>query len=408
MTTPPPASTRNRPSVALTLVYASTAVTWAAYALMAVALPFRFQSLHLSVAQYGIAIAALALGMLLTEAAWGVVAFRLGNARTILLLGVVVGVLYAAVGVSDSFLTLVVSLGLLGALFVFQVPLMRWMALTAWGPGTGGQGSGVYGLFSGTGLVVGTALGPLLFVEFGFARLTILVIVAYLVGVSFTILLPWDQVSLPPRRRGFARHIRAVFSRPFALGSALVVLAYFGKSLVWSFLQYYSVGLFHGTPSQAGYVIGAAQATSLVAGAVLGVLVDRWGAGQSTPFGFFLVLLGAFGTLFSTSYPEMVGATLVFATGLGWLSASLLPLALGGMPASQQGTAVGVFGSFEDLGLLVGPVVIGFAYAGYGVHTVFVLVAAVALAGVLLSLTIRGGRLGDSPRSATESAPPPR
>ncbi len=379
----------------MSLVYASTAVTWAAYALLAVVLPFRFEALGLSVVQYGVAIAVLALGMLLTESVWGVFAFRVGNVRTILVLGAAVALVYASIGVSDTFLTLTAALGILGGLFVFQVPLMRWMALTALGPGTGGRGTGIFGLFSGVGLVVGTALGALLYVNFGFGPLTVVIVAAYVVGLSLTLFLPWDQVDLPPPQPGFGRHLRAVFTRPFGFAACCVVLAYLGKALVWNFLQYYSVDLFGGTSTDAGYVIGAAQATSLLAGAVLGVVVDRWGAGRSAPFGFVLLTVGAFGTMFSSSYPEMVGATMLFATGVGWLSASLLPLALAGVPLALQGTAVGVFGSFEDLGLLIGPILISGFYATYGVRTIFPVVGAVAVAGALLLVPRR--RIGSGP-----------
>ena len=362
---------------------------WAAYALLVVALPFRFESLGLSVVQYGIAVAVLALGMLLTEGVWGVLAFRIGNVRTILSLGIVVALLYGAVGVSDSFLTLAVSLGLLGALGIFQIPLVRWIALTALGPGTGGRGTGIFGLFSGAGLVVGTALGPSLYVEFGFSALTLISIAFYLSGLALIVLLPWRQVTLPPRQPGFLRHVRDVLARPFVLAASLVVFAFFGRALVWNFLQYYSVSLFHGTPSEAGYVIGAAQGASLVSGALLGTVVDRWGPARSTPLGFVLLALGAFGTLFSSSYAEMTGATIVFATGAGWLSASILPLALGPVPLQLQGTALGVFGTFEDFGLLLGPILISAVYAGYGVDSTFLVVGAVALAGLLFSIILR-------------------
>jgi MFS transporter, DHA1 family, multidrug resistance protein len=382
-------ATRLRPTIAVSLVYASTAVVMASYALLAVALPFRFQALGLSVVQYGIALAVFALGMLVTESVWGVLAFRIGSARTIVVLGVAVALVYLGIGVSDTFSTITVSLGLLGALVIFQVPLMRWMALTALGPGTGGRGTGIYGLFFGAGLAVGTALGPVLFVEFGFIALIVLIVASYAVGLGLMIFLPWDQVVLPPKEPGFARHVREVCTRPFASAAGLVAVAFIAQTLVTNFLQYYSVSVFHGTPSEAGYVIGAARGTSLVAGALLGGLVDRWGPARSAPFGFALLILGAVGTLFSSSYAEMIGGTIIFATGVGWLSASLLPLALGPVPLRLQGTAVGVFGSFEDFGLLVGPVLISAVYATYGARRVFVVVAAVALAGVLLSLLLR-------------------
>jgi MFS family permease len=370
------------------LVYASTALSWFSYALLVVVLPFRFQSLGLSVVQYGVAVAVLALGMLLTEGVWGVLAFRIGKIRTLLSLGIVVALIYAAIGVSDNFVTMTVSLGLLGAIGIFQVPLVRWIALTAFGPGTGGRGTGIFGLFAGAGLVAGTALGPILFVESGFASLTLLVIALYLVGLALLVLLPWQEVSLPPRQSGFVRHVREVLTRPFALAASLAVFAFFARALVWNFLQYYSVALFHGTPSDAGYVIGAAQGASLLAGVLLGTVVDRWGPGRSTPFGFALLALGAFGTSFSSSYAEMTGATIVLAIGAGWLSASILPLALGPVRLQSQGTAVGVFGTFEDFGLLLGPILIGAVYAAYGVSSIFLVVGVVTLAGLLFSLML--------------------
>jgi MFS family permease len=371
------------------LVYASITLNWFSYELLVVVLPFRFESLGLSVVQYGVVMAILALGMLLTEGIWGAFAFRIGNVRTILLLGILVALIYAAIGVSDSFLAFALSFGLLGALSIFQIPLVRWIALTALGPGTGGRGTGLFGLFSGLGLVVGTALGPLLYVKFGFSALTLIVVVFYAAGLAPLVVFPWHRISLPLRQAGFFHNVRAVVNRPFMFVAVLAVFTYFGRALVWNFLQYYSVSLFHGTPSAAGYVIGAAQGASLVSGALLGTVVDRWGPGRSTPFGFALVMLGTFGTLFSSSYAEMVGATIVFATGLGLLSASILPLALGPVQSQFQGTAVGVFGIFEDLGLLLGPIAISAVYAGYGVSSIFLFVGLVTLAGLLFSVVLR-------------------
>jgi len=54
-----------------------------------------------------------------------------------------------------------------------------------------------------------------------------------------------------------------------------------------------------------------------------------------------------------------------------------------------QGTAVGVFGSFEDFGLLISPILISAAYATYGANSIFLAVGAVALAGLLFSLVFR-------------------
>jgi predicted MFS family arabinose efflux permease len=382
-------TSRFRPTTVVSLVYASTAVVWGAYSLLIVALPFRFQSLGLSVVQYGVAIAVFALGMLVTESVWGVLAFRIGNLRTIVALGLVVAVVYLVVGFSTTFLTLTVSLGLLGALAIFPVPLFRWMAMIAGGPGTGGAGTGRYGLFFGGGMAVGAALGPLLYVDFGFQSLTLIVVATYAVGLGLMAWLPWHETRLPRAEPGSLSQVRRVLTAPFVFVATLVVLSFLAYTLITSFLQIYSVTTFQGTPTDSGYVIGVARATILLAGFLLGGVADRFGPLRTVPFGFLLLTLGAIGTLFSSSYAEMVGATIVFAVGFGWLSASLLPLALGPVPLSFQGTAVGVFGSFEDLGLLIGPILISAVYSAYGVRSIFLVVGAVALFGTLLAIVLR-------------------
>jgi DHA1 family tetracycline resistance protein-like MFS transporter len=368
------------------LVYASTTVVWTSYSLLAVVLPFRFEALGFSVVQYGVAVGTFALGMLATESLWGLLAFRIGRSRLILALGAATALLYLAVGVLTDYSGLLLALGLLGALIVFPVPLFRWMAMMARGPGTEGSGTGRYTLFFMSGMVVGSALGPLVYVTEGFGALMECVLAMYVAGVALMTLLPWNTTHLPPVERGSLSLVRRVLTAPFLFVSGLVVLDYLAYTLVVNFLQIYSVANFHGTPTDAGYVIGASRATLLVAGWWLGSVVDRFGALRSVPLGFLVLASGAFGTLVSTSYGEMVLATLVFSVGAGWLAASLLPLALGPIAAPLQGTAIGVFGSFEDLGLLIGPVLLSAVYATDGAPSMFEMVGGIATAAGLISL----------------------
>jgi len=374
----------------------------ASYSLLTVALPFRFEDLGLSVLQYGTALAIYAFGMLATESLWGAAAFRIGRPRIILALGGVVALIIVSIGLAPTFLTLTATLGLLGMFVIFPVPLARWLALTARGPGTGSTGAGQYGLFFGIGLVVGTSVGPLFFVHLGFLDLALVAVALFLGSVLLLARIPWSGLELPPRDTGTLRQIRGLFTRHFVLCSTLVVVYFLAYSLTINFLQYYSVDLFGGTASEAGYVIGAARGVAVIAGLLLGPYIDRWGTGRSTPLGFLLMAMGALGTFFSVGYGEIVAATLVFSVGAGWLSASLLPLALGPIPRSAQGTAVGVFGSFEDMGLLVGPILIGAVYATYGALSIFPVVAVVALLGSAFAMGL--------PRWTTSRSPstPPR
>ncbi len=372
-------------------VYLATLGTWSAYAVVIVVLPFRFQELGLSVVEYGAALAIYALGTLATEGLWGYLAFRMGSARWLGGLGAITLVLMVALGFARTFPEFVVVLALYGMVVVYSTPLIRWIGMTASGPGTASRGLGLLGLFFGVGLSLGTAIGPLLFTIGGFWLNIYVAAAAFVVGTIPLLTVSWRELPLPRARAAGLRSLRALLERQFLLATVLVVLFFMVYTLVSNFLQYYSLSVFHGTIDQSGYVIGAARAVSLLAGVLLGFQIDRWGPSRAAPAGFLLLGIGAVGTWFSTSYLEMVVSTLVLASGTGCLSVSLLPMALSRILPANQGTAVGVFGSFEDLGLVLGPLLLGLVYAAWGPRALFPAAGALALVGLLLALLTRVG-----------------
>jgi MFS family permease len=370
-------------------VYFSTLGTWAAYALIVVVLPFRFQQLGLSVVEYGAALAVYALGTLATEALWGYLAFRMGSARLLGALGAMTALSMVALGFARSFAVLAILLGIYGMLVVYSTPLIRWLGMTAYGPGKASQGLGRLGLFFGVGLSAGTAVGPLIYLIGGFWMNLYVGAAVFAISTIPLLLVPWDSVSLPRARPVGQGSVRPLLERQFLLATLLVVIYFMIYTLVTNFLQYYSISLFHGTVEETGYIIGAARAVALLTGVLVGSVVDRWGPSRAAPAGFLLLLAGATGTWISSNYVEMTVATLVLATGAGWLSVSLLPMALSRILPANQGTAVGVFGSFEDLGLILGPLLLGVVYATLGPRDLFPVVAALALIAMLLALVTR-------------------
>ncbi len=395
-------------------VYASTVLSMFAYSLVSVSLPFRFQALGLSVLAYGAVVAVFASGMLFTEGLFGALAYRIAHRGWILALGAAVAGLFLLLGFATTFATLAVSYALLGALFIFPIPLARWLALTARGPGTEGSGAARYAVFFGVGTITGSAVGPLLFGLIGFDHLVWVAAATWSVSIGVLAAPEWATSGLPRRIGGIAGPVRRVFTSHFAFLAFLVTLYFTCFALTTNFLQYYSVSLFGGSPADSGYIIGAARATTVVSGLLLGAVVDRYGPARSGPFGFLLLVAGALGTYFAGSFGAMILATLAFGVGSGWLSAGLLPLALGPVPLELQGTAVGVFGSFEDLGLLIGPAAIGAIYAGYGARAIFPFVAGIALVGMAGALWLhprvarsrptRGGSAGPTDGGSTTGA----
>ena len=389
-------------------LYLTTLGTWSAYALIVVVLPFRFEALGLSVVEYGIALAIYALGLLATEGLWGYLAFQLGSARSLGALAVAAVVSMVALGFARSFVMFCVLLGVYGMLVVYSTPLIRWLGMTASGRGRASQGLGLLGLFFGLGLSAGTTVGPLLYSLGGFWLNVYVGTAVFAVSTIPLLLIPWGSVSLPRTLSSGLSPIRALFERRFALASVLVVLYFMIYTLVTNFLQYYSIDLFHGTVDEAGYVIGGARGVALVSGVLLGSVVDRWGAHRAAPLGFLLLGGGAIGTWISVNYAEMTLCTVASAIGAGWLSVTLLPMALSRIDPEHQGTAVGVFGSFEDLGLILGPLLLGVVYSSMGARELFPVVAGLALGAFLLAIPGRASLPSLTSRWGSNHPPPGR
>jgi hypothetical protein len=386
------------PGRILVPIYVSTFLEATSYALVIIALPFRFRQLGLPIVEYGIAAAAYSGGLLVMESLWGYFAFRIARPSILLGLGAGVVLLFLAVGASSTFLEFSLSLAAIGLVIVYPVPIMRWLALRGGGPGTEATGTGRLGFFFGAGLVVGSAMAPLLFEAAGYFVVSLVCGGLFVAGATALASLPWSTVGLPGVGPGLWGEVRSVFTREFAIGSLLVALYFTVITLVTNFAQYYSVDLFHGTDVESGYLIASVRGISVVVGFLLGPLVDRFGAPRSVPPGFLLLVAGTLGIWVSGTYLEMLAFSVVFSIGVGWLGASLLPLALATVPASAQGTAIGIFGSFEDVGLLVGPLVISATYAAYGARSIFPVVGAIAAAGVLIGLAYLGkARAAPSP-----------
>ena len=378
-------------------VYVSTLGTWAAYALVVVVLPFRFQQLGLSVVEYGAALAIYALGTLATEGVWGYLAFRIGSARFLGALAAATAVSMFVLGFARSFVEFVVLLGLYGMLVVYSTPLIRWVGMNAAGPGRASKGLGLLGLFFGVGLSAGTALGPLIFTVGGFWLNIVLATAVFVISTIPLLVVPWGSVALPKARAPGPGSLRVLLERRFVLATLLVVLYFMVYTVVTNFLQYYSVGLFHGSDTEAGYVIGATRGAALLAGVLLGPTIDRWGVHRAAPTGFLLLAAGALGTWVSVSYLEMTAFSLVLAAGAGCLGVTLLPMALSRIRPADQGTAVGVFGSFEDLGLILGPLLLGVVYSAWGPRDLFPVTGALALLAMVVALVVLPSGRGPAP-----------
>ncbi|HXZ89868.1 MAG TPA: MFS transporter, partial [Candidatus Dormibacteraeota bacterium] len=138
---------------------------------------------------------------------------------------------------------------------------------------------------------------------------------------------------------------------------------------------------------QVGILLATISGTQLVSMPALGWLSDRFGLKRTavlsyTLAGFLVLLYFLAGTIYQVFLVSI-------AVGVG-LSGLFLLLALVPTVASKEvyGRVIGAYGSCEDLGIVIGPIIYGLVWSTYGPIYIFAVCALTQLLGALLVFRI--------------------
>jgi len=159
------------------------------------------------------------------------------------------------------------------------------------------------------------------------------------------------------------RSVLRVRSMAYLFLSAL--FAFMGVALMRSFLPLYASEQVRMSTLEVGILFSATSAVQLIALPLLGWVSDEFGRRRTVLVGFGLTSL-AFLLFFLAGNPtQLMIVSLIVSVGLS--ASSLLLLALIPDVASDRayGAVVGVYGSIEDVGLILGPVVFGLIWSLY-------------------------------------------
>jgi len=256
------------------------------------------------------------------------------------------------------------------------------------------RGMGMIGAAFGLGFIIGPALGGLVAGnDIATADLETPGLIA--AGLSFiaflgvVLLLPESLPAGAPGRSSRSRiaMFHAVLGRPVLARLLavffLVILAFAGMEstfALWAMRQY------GWGPAQIGYVFTYVGLLSAVMqGGLIGPLTRRFGEEWLMLSGLALIALGLLVLPFARTLPPLVVAVSALALGMGLMQPSLNSLISRRAGAEEQGEIMGLAQSVGSLSRVLGPIIAGALFEGFGRNSPFLWGSALVAGALLLS-----------------------
>ncbi|MBI2648857.1 MAG: MFS transporter [Thaumarchaeota archaeon] len=355
-------------------------VSYTARGISTPVIPLYLSSLHLSVVIIGVTFAVYGLSILLFEILWGYVLDRIGATKTISLVTVVTVIpflLFPLAGTAETAIAVQFLYGISAPAMtvVARALIVEESSVSEWG-----GGFGLVGAILSIAFFVGSLIGGGLASSFGLtnsfyfcAALTLASYVFYRT-IKRTASFPTEKMLDPAVRVTSGGDALDRFS--LSLLGAVTVPIFMAQAFYTSIMPIAVTTL----PEISGTAVEAAVMIALLylSLAIFQPLIGSLGAGRAK----LLITVGLAANMLvflllphANSIVE-IGA-LAFLDGVCFsivspLSLSLLMLRT---PKRRVGAAMGIYGAAEDVGLILGPLLGGVAWAQFGIEGAYLLLA---------------------------------
>jgi len=353
-------------------------------------MPLYVESLGIGILGWSLLAASAALGMFILEWMWGALYDRV-DGRLLMILSVlcmtVLIPLYTIQGFIPYFLILQFATGALGVAFG---PITRAYVSEESSRESVGMLASLWWAFYLLGRTIGPLLGAFIAQVWSFqysfyasAVLTLATVPLILIGF------PRKLTSSNTASLNIVGGLKSALRvREVGFLFLAALFAFMASTLIRSFLPLYASEQVQMSTLEVGVLISATSAAQLIAMPMLGWASDKFGRSRTVLLGFCFTSVAFLLFFLVGNSSQLVLASLVVSVGLAASSMLLFSLTPEVAPNESHGTVIGVYGSFEDAGVILGPIVFGFIWSTYAPILIFAAAAITQLVGALLILPI--------------------
>lgn len=362
--------------------------------------PLFFASVGVSIFEWGILAFVSTLGMLFFEMIWGMLSDRFGK-PTFIAGGLLVSAAVITGYASPFFLPLFLVLQALRGVFsVMSAPPTRMLVSELSSPTKLTVALGLWFSANRLGATVGSVFFSYIAQEVGYAP-AFISCSALLFVIGFVALIVLRRAE--PAVREPADSDAKMESKEPQAGQTLkeilkvnsiyiiffcAVIGFLQMSLIRTIVPIFASEVL----GASTFVVGLNQAEftgfCVVFFPLSGLFADKIGKRTTVAIGFTFLLFSAIAFSLTTDLFQLSVSTLLSSFGFSLVAPSLLALLVNSVPRRALGGSIGIYGSVENLGITLAPLLFALIWSLWGPQYAFVVCAIIQASGIIFALTL--------------------
>ncbi|MEM2210555.1 MAG: MFS transporter [Nitrososphaerales archaeon] len=150
----------------------------------------------------------------------------------------------------------------------------------------------------------------------------------------------------------------------------------------------FSVEVIHISKIEVGVILSIAALTSFITIIWSGSALDKFGRKPILVFGFVIAALSCYIFTHANTFFFLILAALAFGFSSGMIQPSQATIMIDKSNLKHRGLSVGLYRTFNDIGIIIGPILVGSLSDHFDLATPFIAVALLCLIASLMSLAL--------------------
>ncbi|MEM3666285.1 MAG: MFS transporter [Candidatus Bathyarchaeia archaeon] len=365
----------------LIVIFFSQLMSWIALQSISPVLPLYIRFLGFSIADLGTISAFLGLALIIFEPLWGLLINTLG-AEKIFTLSVLMSALiafsYTFVRDFTGFILLRFLSGISASASGVSTRTLACQAI----PKTEKAFGVWYAIFSAAGLI-GPAIGGYtanMDYNLAFYMSAFIAAIALFSSIGIT-KSEGDKLN----RKFSDANISKTERETLLITATLIILPIFLRYVYQTFMPVFARERLLLSPLEIGLVFTVMGVVGFFAPLIFGEISNKLGLKKIIISGMLLLALAFLLLPNATDIVMLCASAIVLGFGNAAVGPPMMSLLTGNIRLSNRGIAIGVYGAGEDIGILIGPLIVGYFYQAYSPELSFYLTAGLMLINTAFS-----------------------